>query len=285
MTTKWGLVGNEKDTLIDETEISVGEWLEYSYYKHSIMDSFYVDNKMTMSRQKFLLTAAIPNFTVAEKYKSIKDYIVNPSNRVLKKFDGLRGTIYLPISQNAYKVDSIKNKLIFYINTPITNITYEEVMLFCEWRSKIDALVSRCYNKDYFFQYSLPSKEWSYRLIPKMDSVNNNHPTFNYKNAQINIMDKKDVESFFNYNLCGKYPMSIFSFKDYKVYKGCKIYNLRGNVAEMTNEKGVAFGGSYFHSAFLSNVNEFIKYESSEEWLGFRCIAVKIETTKADLEY
>jgi hypothetical protein len=284
VTTKWGLVGNEKDTLIDETEISVAEWLEYCYYSNAVMDSFYLENRLNMAQKTFLLSASLPQIQVARNYESIKQFISNPSDRILKSFDGLRGTVYLPISRDAYKVDSIKNKLVFYLSTPITNITFEQVISFCKWRSGIDELVSRCRKIDYFFQYTLPSKDWCYRLIPKNDSVDySRNASFNYRYAQITKLDKKDAESVYNYRMCGKYPMSIFSFKHSIAYKKCKLYNLRGNVAEMTSEKGIAFGGSYFHSAHSSNANNFQKYESSEEWLGFRCIAVKIGTTTGEM--
>jgi hypothetical protein len=79
--------------------------------------------------------------------------------------------------------------------------------------------------------------------------------------------------------------MPIFSFKHSNGYKKCKLYNLRGNAAEMTSEKGIAFGGSYLHRANCSYVNDFQKYESSEEWLGFRCVAVKIRTTIGEMPY
>ena len=49
-----------------------------------------------------------------------------------------------------------------------------------------------------------------------------------------------------------------------------QIYNLIGNVAEMTNTEGVSKGGSWFHSKEESKIKNKITYTKPEIWLGFR---------------
>lgn len=53
-----------------------------------------------------------------------------------------------------------------------------------------------------------------------------------------------------------------------------KLYGMIGNVAEMTTEKGTAKGGSYRDSYESFNIKTNFNYESSQNWLGFRCICV-----------
>ncbi|WP_369411722.1 SUMF1/EgtB/PvdO family nonheme iron enzyme [Chryseolinea lacunae] len=52
------------------------------------------------------------------------------------------------------------------------------------------------------------------------------------------------------------------------------LYNMIGNIAEMTATSGVAKGGSYRHTLDESNIVNKQLYAQSEAWLGFRCIAV-----------
>jgi len=51
------------------------------------------------------------------------------------------------------------------------------------------------------------------------------------------------------------------------------LYNLRGNVAEMTTAPGVAKGGSYAHTAKAALPGSTQRYDAPQPWLGFRCVA------------
>ena len=50
------------------------------------------------------------------------------------------------------------------------------------------------------------------------------------------------------------------------------IYNLIGNVAEMTSIKGIAKGGSWKHTEDEISVDKDFEYTESTSWLGFRCV-------------
>ncbi len=272
-TTKWGLVGDENETLIDETEISVAEWLEYCYYNNSTMEAYYINNKLTKEQEKFLDSLTITKWALPPNFESLGVNFFNPSNRKLIKVTGLRGYISLPISQDLLK-DTLKNRLDYYLDCPITNVSYEQVEFFCKWRTKVDSIVAKYYGKKYYFEYKLPSISWSEKLVPTLDSIHEKKgATYNYRNAHL-VIKRHTIDHFYIQN-CGVSLMPIFTFNDYKIYNGCKIYNLRGNAAEMTSEKGLAYGGSYYHWADKSNSNVILYYSSPQSWLGFRCIAVK----------
>jgi len=53
---------------------------------------------------------------------------------------------------------------------------------------------------------------------------------------------------------------------------GFGLVNMIGNVAEMTNVKCVAKGGSWNHYLNQSEIIKQIAYGKSKLWLGFRCI-------------
>jgi formylglycine-generating enzyme len=59
---------------------------------------------------------------------------------------------------------------------------------------------------------------------------------------------------------------------------GNGLYNMIGNVAEMTTYQGIAKGGSWFHTLFESKIKSNIIYQEPEAWLGFRnvCTWVKV---------
>ena len=54
------------------------------------------------------------------------------------------------------------------------------------------------------------------------------------------------------------------------------VYNLKGNVAEMILEKGVAKGGSWVHTNEETTIEKDFKYTKPQSWLGFRCVFVEI---------
>ena len=51
------------------------------------------------------------------------------------------------------------------------------------------------------------------------------------------------------------------------------LYNIFGNVAEMTSEKGIAKGGSFAHTLEECAADRVQKYDAPKAWLGFRCVA------------
>jgi len=62
----------------------------------------------------------------------------------------------------------------------------------------------------------------------------------------------------------------IYSYKPTSQFK---LYNMFGNVAEMTSEKGIAKGGSFYHTLEECAADKVQIYDSPQAWLGFRCVA------------
>lgn len=55
---------------------------------------------------------------------------------------------------------------------------------------------------------------------------------------------------------------------------GHELYNMIGNVAEMTAEEGSCKGGSFLHALEESKITARVSYTRPEPWLGFRCVCV-----------
>jgi formylglycine-generating enzyme required for sulfatase activity len=51
-----------------------------------------------------------------------------------------------------------------------------------------------------------------------------------------------------------------------------KLYNMIGNVAEMTMTKGVAKGGSWMDKNEDCMIRKNTTYSTDLPWLGFRCV-------------
>ena len=52
------------------------------------------------------------------------------------------------------------------------------------------------------------------------------------------------------------------------------LYNMIGNVAEMTSTKGLAKGGSFRNKLSDFTITSDFRYRGPTEWLGFRCMAI-----------
>jgi formylglycine-generating enzyme required for sulfatase activity len=162
-----------------------------------------------------------------------------------------------------------------YRDYPVVGVSYEQALMFCKWRSERVKEYCRLAGKyqDYEFVYRLPSaEEW--------ESL-----TFN---GQFEFSNQgKDEKGFMKMNVKRE---TLKKFTDDKVYDSggvdvtapvyaykkniFGIYNLIGNVAEMTQEKGICKGGGWINSMEECRVGKKQSYDSPLAWLGFRCLCI-----------
>ncbi len=143
---------------------------------------------------------------------------------------------------------------------PVVGISYEQAVLFCEWRSdavnlaiwlkekklKYDEYIkSKDKNTDIpkYCEYRLPSKEELIDLL---------------KNENIKLIDEKNSTS----------KHLTYSYE--KKEENC-IYGINTNVSEMTLEKGIAIGGNWK----IGNNSSEVKYDKASHFIGFRCVCEK----------
>jgi formylglycine-generating enzyme required for sulfatase activity len=170
-----------------------------------------------------------------------------------------------------------------YRHYPVIGISHQQAMAFCKWRTdRVKEFVAieekKAGNPIYpvKFGYRLPTKEewekvarvgFSEKTIKKLADKYKGQNTSNLKRGKES--DNMGVAGKLNDNADVTAP--VFSYWP----NSLGIYNLIGNVAEMTLTKGVAKGGSWMHTEEEAVVENDIPYNGAQSWLGFRCVFVK----------
>ncbi len=287
----WGLINYGDTIFIDETEIKVGEWLDYVYYHNPYDYPNYVrckklsETEMEKIKAQKIESSLLPDIGVLKNISA--SYIFNGcKNCELITFSSVSSKAELPFDADSLKNKESKTRLVKYLNTPITGITYEQATKFCEWRTIVDSLRygQPPKEKDYGYIYvsvghgesfifSLPTPEEFDRLNPNQDSIANKKgiiASYNYKNAKYSDSKKEIVKN----KECGHQlnEWIFFSSINHTGWKPSTI-NMQGNASEMTSIKGIAKGGSYYQYATESKKGINNNYTKQEAWLGFRCVA------------
>lgn len=226
------------DTLaMDATEISVNNWNEYQFWL----------------KQKF-----------GEKSQEVKNS--EPNKTVWKDTLGL----------------SLR-KLYFdhpaYLKHPMVGITKEQAEAYCQWRTeRVNEFIFYKITKNKPHPdsiYTIPSY-YIYRL-PKPEEFELAANFGNKKSTERKIKKGKIMPGNFAESRdilmreAITYTTSVWRFTPNKK----KIYNLYGNVSEMTSEDGKAFGGSFRTSYHAINPQFLQGYTYVSNTVGFRCVAVK----------
>jgi len=246
------------DTLnIDEREVDVQAWL--SYY------TWLQENEVDLVSRR-----ALPDSNAMEPI--VWQLIKNKSTRMNKEVSLFTyqyiGNYDADTYESIVKLQKNKqqpsfNQIMMY---PMTGLSYEQVIDFCEWRTEIVG--------EKKVEYRLPTEnEWT--MIAKLglksneksqgfcDSLDGKKLLFNYKT--LNSSRYKYKESI---------PISNLQSAANFLPNELKIWDLFGNVSEMTSKKGIAKGGSFNSFAKQCNVDSIQHYKRPEKWLGFRCVAI-----------
>lgn len=247
------------DLYIDKTEIANIHWLEYLHYLEKDSGKVYSKN-------------ALPDTSVWLAYG-----------------DSVRWKQYLRYPGYRY--------------FPVVGITHAQAINYCRWRSEVVSL-KRLSESNVSFVYRLPTEaEWiqaassglniqlhpfGYEKIYGSPSLvkRKSKQYFNQVNKEVEFrtfkrdlkvfIDKKEeiifnvIKSFEDYFQYGDYaPAYIYDKRTLPNRLG--LYQMIGNVAEMTDQPGIAKGGSWFHYPNESTIGNQIPYFKPEAWLGFRC--------------
>ena len=166
-------------------------------------------------------------------------------------------------------------KLSTYLTLPITGVSFKQVQRFCLWLS--DKMNNElCKDLPYEMIIRLPKPlEWEQMAVGGLNDEmrpNNCIDSLNEKKCMLlNYRSKKEGCSSIE-EMVKKYGDNVSPVEAY--YPDVNgVYNLFGNVAEMTNEQGVCKGGSYVHSAKACSATNQLHYLNPEPWLGFRWVA------------
>ena len=239
-----GTVKVDSNLFYDVSEISNFEWLEYLLW---LKDQYGADDEMYKWN--------LPDTSVWNK----------------------------PLSYNdPYRIYYFRHPA--YRNYPVVGISYEQVIGYCKWRTdRVRELLEKVkseHPKTYIpkkFVYRLPTKEeweiqvkigYSDKIKKQLEHKYKGKKRYNMKERS---GDSMGVAGSLNDNADVTAP--VFSYWPNK--NG--IYNLIGNVAEMTSEEGIAVGGSWMHLYDEDDLEKDYTYDTPAAWLGFRCVCEIIE--------
>lgn len=256
---------NLTDSLrIDQTEINVHAWLSYYTWK--------LQNEGPVAAGKVL-----PDSSAVDRV--VLDYIMTKSSEFSNCL-----SIYtkqpLGYFQSSCAEAAKSNKNLAFAGSsscpilyfPITGVTYEQVVEFCAWRTKIVG--------EGKVEYRLPTeKEWAAVAARGYSEAERSH---GYRDSLL-----------YKGKLCQMYNYKVTTPCEHRVKQGSTVatldiagsympdkvgvYELFGNVSEMTLTKGVSKGGNYTLYASQCHPDSTQTYSKPEVWLGFRCVAVKVK--------
>lgn len=155
-----------------------------------------------------------------------------------------------------------------YGDYPVVGISYEQAIAYCKWRTERVKEIFTLTNPNQSFKYRLPTKEeWEKVAKAGYSSINTKKDGDKHKfNLKRPKEDGMGVAGKLNDNADIIAPVHAYWPNDYRVY------NIIGNVAEMTNKKGIAKGGSWKHTAEEASLTKEQTYTEPTNWLGFRCV-------------
>lgn len=251
---------------VSQTEVSVAEYLAYLMTITESIPAAYKDSKALPDTSHM----AYNNRLV---FRQLLRKMSEEEENDQKKYWGwykvkynFSGKILLPKSLLNDK------KLVGYLDLPITGVSFAQANDFLTW---YNGYISEYTSYDYLYKLRLPTPdEWSEFANSGLRAVDKNDfilDSLNDKKCMLyNTIPDKSV--------CSNYQEKEKRFGDnISIVLGYNpdmngLYNVFGNVAEMTSEKGVAKGGSFRHFANHSRTNVQQAYNGPQEWLGFRWV-------------
>ena len=295
-TLRWGLIGQKHEIVFDETEILVGEWLEYICYNNPIEISQYLGSRnvklkhlnsqeIEVLKEKYYPQSLLPDTSLIKEL-GLNYLFKKRKKTTLIKYNGLDGSIILPIDS----IELLNRKKLYQdLKRPIVGISYLQATAFCNWRTNNEIIKYKnakshldSVSLDYFeyFQFSLPTQEDLALINTNKDSISSKgFSNFNYRQSI-----KKSKK--YPYSHCGETTLTPW----HKVFRNAFYYppkfifsgmeHVQGNVAEMSIKKGICYGGSYEHYAKKSYSHIPTNYSGPKKWLGFRCVGRKLGITQ-----
>lgn len=173
-----------------------------------------------------------------------------------------------------------------YRNYPVVGISYEQAVRFCQWRSdRVNEVIYLKKNHEKhtadkplenipeIFKYRLPTKEeWEgISSVGYTEKVLKKIKRKGMKKSNFSTPKKDGITGSITDG--GAITTPVLQYYPNKF----GIYNLLGNVAEMTQEKGIAKGGSFLDKEENVSVAKDFTYTQPTKWLGFRCVCKRVE--------
>jgi len=260
--------------MIDQGEVAVSDWLSFVYNNYFSEEL----NKLNEGFEKMMPDTNL----LPEKYRFIMRLFLRLQNMESSNVDALYSykgdnsniTFFLPLFINEVKGET-GIKLFRYLQLPIVGITYEQAQTYLLWRTELANKDKHISKTGYKVKARMMKKEeWinlAINLGPHL--LENQTVHIDSSNAEgcyfLNVKINNPCVSMLELiNIYGEGVVPIYSYDPDRL----GLYCIFGNVCEMTDEKGIALGGSYKDYAIDCDALKTTSYSEAQPWLGFRCV-------------
>lgn len=151
-----------------------------------------------------------------------------------------------------------------FYNNPLVGVTYNQALMYCDWRSEYINRLYEVYHIKYDKSIGVPKKV-TYRLpLPQeWDKIALTDSIYIPDEGMVKP-DFKNITNTANTHINKGLTSSVFYYWKNKI----GLYAFDDNVSEMTSEEGVSRGCNWTGGKENANCS----YEEAENWIGFRCV-------------
>jgi len=168
---------------------------------------------------------------------------------------------------------------------PVVGISYVQASNFCTWRTNaVNAFLlkkKKRLSKEKLIEFSLIDYLEELKLAGTLDSTQR-YPVYTLPTEKI-LEELAWMEGFESHSkdvICDALANDQLDFfmiaKNDSYNPQGEVANLSGNLAEMTSQKGIAFGGSWQDPSYECQLNKRKLYIGPSSWLGFRCAVMML---------
>ena len=259
MTQQVVAIDELPNILMDVNEVTVGEWIAY------MMAMDYGNDDLEVSPIPEPLPAKLQDgFDELVTFNLNDEYSEHPF------FTASGSFISLPNKSEAfYNVAA----------SPITGVSMEQVEAYLAWRTTSIEADPKLYKLMTEENLSVRARlitvdEWQilHQVSGAREATNQtvNPDTANTKGCYLmNIKEKEPCDN--SVIMIERYGTGVIPVAGF-FYDKNGLYDIFGNVAEMTATEGQAIGGSYTHWGSEAMDGKTQTYDGPKEWLGFRVV-------------